>query len=395
MGKSLKGKELGSGISQRKDGRYQGRYTDRNGKRKTIYGNKLQDVKKELANIKYEMDHGFYSSDCKMNVTSWFEFWIKNYKCGKVREATIRTYKNSFRHIEKVIGFMLMADVRPMHCQKVINEMEEQGYMFGTMNLVRVTMHAMFKQAVYNDIILRNPAEQTVLPQDTKRERRVLTPEEQELFLEYAKGTSYELAFRFCLLTGLRYGELAGLTIDCVDFDKKEISVEKTITYSKEMNCFKFTMPKTRTSVRQVPLCEESIGVLKEAIREKKKRKLISENWNEEKQFDDLIFTTKNGRPCGNSHFNNSIKSIVRQINRSRMLEAKLSNIPYEEFKPFSIHSLRHTFATRCFEAGMKQKVVQEILGHADQSMTEVYIHVTNQHMHDDFDKFKNHIKMA
>lgn len=196
MGKNLKGRELGIGISQRKDGRYEGKYTDASGKRKSIYSKKLADIKKQLADIKYEIEHGFYSSKCEMDVNSWFEFWIKNYKEGKVSEATITTYKQSFKyHISPVIGFMMLQDVKSVHCQRVINKMEEKGYMFGTMALTRVTMHAMFKQAVFNDLFLKNPSQQVVLPQDTKKESRVLTTQEQMIFLEYTKGTRYEDAF--------------------------------------------------------------------------------------------------------------------------------------------------------------------------------------------------------
>lgn len=184
---------------------------------------------------------------------------------------------------------------------------------------------------------------------------------------------------------------MAGLTWDCIDYFKKEMSIEKTVTWSKKDDCFKVTLPKTKSSIRKVPLCKDAINVLKHVSLEQKKKELRSENWNNDEKFRNLVFTTSNGRPCGHSNFNNSIKSIIGKINKDRLLESKVNKTNYEEFKSFSLHTLRHTFATRCFEVGMKPKVVQEILGHSTLSMTtDLYMHTTTDHLHNDFQKFES-----
>ena len=143
MGKDLKGKELGSGITQRKDGRFEARYTDVTGRRRCIYGNKVSEVKKKLNDVKYELAHGLYSSNPKITVDQWFEEWITTYKEGKIKSSTIEAYRYTYRHISKAIGFMNITDVKMIHLQKIINELADQGYAYSTLTLTRVCMHAL------------------------------------------------------------------------------------------------------------------------------------------------------------------------------------------------------------------------------------------------------------
>ena len=112
MGKNLKGKELGAGISQRKDGRYSARFVTSSGKRIEKYFPMLQDARKWLAEAKLNDENGSVGVSVGMTVDAWFEFWIVNIKDKTVRYNTARNYRERYRqNIKKHIGKMLMIDV--------------------------------------------------------------------------------------------------------------------------------------------------------------------------------------------------------------------------------------------------------------------------------------------
>lgn len=389
MGKDLKGREIGQGIVQRKDGRYVGRYTDNAGNRKSIYSTKLSEVKRQLNDVKYEVAHGLYSKNPLITVDEWFNEWISTYKEGKIKASTVDAYRYTYRHISKAIGFMRLTDVKMIHLQKIINELADRGYAYSTLTLTRVCMHALFDQAVLNEYITKNPSNGVKLPTDDTGERRVLTVEEQELFLKYLSGTEHELEFRFVLLTGLRASEISGLIWDNVNWERKELYITQAMGYSKKENKFFITTPKTKSSIRTIPLVDEALQILRQQKKKQMLARMKSTNWNTEECFDNLVFTSQNGRPNGHAIYNNAIKSVLRRMNRDIVAEAKVNGVEPQIIPGFSMHSLRHSFATRAFEAGMKPKVVQQILGHATLNVTtDLYMHTTIEHLHREIEKF-------
>lgn len=88
-------KQLPPGISIRKDGRYQARYT-LDGKRHTIYGKDLKEVQKKLRDAKYEIDHGIYAKPDRITVDAWYQTWVKEYRENIVRESTLVSYKHYY-----------------------------------------------------------------------------------------------------------------------------------------------------------------------------------------------------------------------------------------------------------------------------------------------------------
>jgi hypothetical protein len=114
-------KRLPKGISIRKDGRYQARYT-LNGKRYTIYGNTLKEVEKKLRDAKYEIDHGIYAKPDRITVDAWYKIWLKEYRENVVRETTVIGNKKCYLHVKPEIGQMKLQAVRPEHIQRVLNK---------------------------------------------------------------------------------------------------------------------------------------------------------------------------------------------------------------------------------------------------------------------------------
>ncbi|MBD5116100.1 MAG: tyrosine-type recombinase/integrase [Ruminococcaceae bacterium] len=133
MGKDLKGKNLGEGISQRKDGKYTARYTGRNGKRFEKHFDKVTDAKKWLAEARYENEHINIGEASQMTVNAWFDFWITEVKEKTTKANTVRNYKERYnRNVKDIIGNMVISEVKPLNCQMVLNQMLALRHTFAT-----------------------------------------------------------------------------------------------------------------------------------------------------------------------------------------------------------------------------------------------------------------------
>lgn len=381
MGKDLNGKELGVGICQRKDGRYFGRFVSkRTGKTHSFYDMKLSSLRKKLNDAKYEDENGLFGNGKKITVDEWFDIWIENYKKDIVSNSTYKNYKTSYKiHLKPKIGHKLITKCRPIDIQDVLNSMYEKELSFGTMNHVRITAHSLFDGAVQNEYINKNPVNKTVkCKQRETEDARVLTIQEQKDFVSYASKSMYFNAYAFMLQTGMRSGEIGGLFWKDINFETKTLYVKRTLLFDKDKGGAYFGKPKTKTSIRDIPLTDEAIELLKSQKIQKFKMRSRSNKWDTNNEFEDLVFTTQNGKPVNHATFNNNIIRIVTNINADRRAMIEI-NKEYIEFKPMSAHTLRHSFATRCIENGMKPKTLQKILGHSQISTTmDLYVAVTD-----------------
>lgn len=398
MGKDLKGKELGVGLSQRKDGRYSAKLTLANGKRMEKYFDKISDARRWYTEQQHYKNNNIYVNP-DITLDAFYESWIKNYKENVVKDATVQNYRQQYtRHISPQIGMMKMKDIKSLHCQSVLNKMFEDGYAYGTMNLTKITLHAIFKSAVSNDYLFKNPVDKTVQPknrQDPKQ--RVLSVEEQQLFVKYSAGTMYDTAYRLVLQTGMRAGEVGGLKWSDIDYEKNVIHIRRTLLESKVKGGFYFGDPKSKSSIRDIPLTEECKKVLNEQKIKQAKMKLRAKTW--ESEWDGLVFTTIHGRPVGCSTFNNMMNKVVKTINEEKKIEYDENNVDEEErfwFERIYMHALRHTFATRCIEAGMNPKVLQKILGHSSFKVTmDMYVHVMDDTKSSEMKKVESYISVV
>ena len=388
MGKDLKGKELGVGLSQRKDGRYQARFTTPSNKRIEKNFNRLVDARNWLSEEKYKSK---LINDCNITVDEWYNIWITTYKEGIVADNTTKTYKDRYSYnIKKKIGDIPLNKVRHVQCQQILNDMYDDGKdSYGTMNLTMITLHAIFKDAVENGYISTNPTDNLKLKKrftdnEEDTERRVLTREEQKVFTQYSEKSIYHNAFSLVLETGLRVGEIGGLKWDDIDFDMGFLYVKRTLLQNKEKGGFYFGNPKSKTSKRKVPLTERAKAILENQRQLQFKLKKQSRQWDN--SWEELVFTTTNGKPVGYSTFQTTITRMINNINKDR--EAEKLGQEYETFEHCYMHSLRHTFATRCIEKGVQPKTLQKILGHSSLKMTmDLYVHVTDEHISCELEK--------
>ncbi len=391
MGKNLKGKELGEGLSQRKDGRYTARFVDCSGKRRQYYSFKLSEVKDWLVKARYEDANNILYKKDKITVNDWFNYFMDTYKKNTVREATFYNYKIRYeKNIKPYIGNLLLSEVRTAFCQNIINNMLEQGYAPGSIDLAKITMQILFDSAISNGYIMTNPINKSIktIPEE-ERERRVLTLKEQDIFLEYAKKSGLYIIYAFTLETGLRCGEVCGLRWQDVDFDAACLFVKKNLRKSREKGKgYYLGEPKTKASVRKVPLTDAALRLLKMQKKQQLESKLKHPYDAKKDSYADwdLVFYDYNKKTLANEQrLLTGLSTIVKNINQDRVL----NNDP-EIFEDVKMHSLRHTFATRCIENGMKPKVLQKILGHNSITVTmDLYVHATDEELFSEMKKME------
>ena len=375
MGKDLKGKELGVGICQTKDKKYVARITTRNGKRVKRVFDKLVDCRKWIAEARYNEEHGAISVLGEMSVDAWYEYWITEIKAKTVRQNTIRNHNERYKqNIKKYIGQMPLNEVKPIHCQNVLNQMADT-YRNSTIKLTSITMYGMFQSAVDNELILKNPMTKYVRCTSGKPSKppRVLSVEEQKLFLETTKESSNFNQYAFLLQTGLRTGEMIGLKWSDIDFEKRILHVSRTMEYRYSVGEWRIGETKTKNGCRDIPLTTEAIEILK---RQKKK---VQELKTVKMEFSDFVFLSRKGEPTKNSAYDTKLMYYCDKVGMQR----------------FSMHTLRHTFATRCIEAGMRPKTLQMILGHSNIGITmNLYVHNTEEEKEKEIKKFEEAFRM-
>ena len=360
MGKDLKGKELGKGIYQRKDGYYTARFVDRYGRRIEKYFKKLQECRYWLEDAKYEDRHSNVYCPKDLSVNGFFDYWIE-VKEKTVRPNTVRNYRDRYnQNIRPVIGDMILNEVLPTHCQLIFNIMDDEEYCTSTLKLTRITLTNLMNHAVSDKIISENPCNKTVKSNMGKSEKKIkpLTIEGQTAFLKYALRSEFYEQFAFILQTGLRAGEMIGLKWSDINFKNRTLNIERTMEYDYSTHSWKVGPPKRKSSIRTIPLTNEAIVLLK-------KQKAFNKTLNFiHMEFSDLVFLSRNGEPIKNSLYDRYIYSVC-----------DMAIIPR-----ISMHTLRHTFATRCIEAGMKPKTLQKILGHSKISTTmDLYVDITEE----------------
>lgn len=364
MGKSLNGKELGTGISQRKDGYYICRYTGKTGERKSKLFKRLQEAKMWIGAQKYDEEHSDISSPINLTLDEWYKYWYKT-KSRKLKQTTMNMYESLyFTHIHPIVGKIPIKNITPFHCQSIIDSMDEKNYAETTIRQVKITLHTLLQFAVSNQVLKSNPCNSGIIVfgNETKT-KEALTKAEQKKFYSLIHNRSGEALFCFALQTGLRCSELCGLTWSNVNLADNELYVRKCLMYTYDSKTKKltwhWTTPKSNAGVRTVPLTQEAKNILKEQKAKNKKITITNPEWQ------DLIFLTRNGGPFVNNNLNQTLHTV----------KTKWGGVNPPQL---SMHTLRHTFATRCAESGMSAKILQTILGHSDISMTmNRYVHGT------------------
>lgn len=381
MGKDLKGKELGKGLGQRKDKYYYAKYS--------YHGKKGQQSFHTLVEAKNWRQEQLYlcrhpelrtATSPDMTVDAWFNRWLKDV-VGNRAPNTLRNYRERYEHnVQPFIGSMLLRDVKQIDCQRILNAMESD-YAGSTIRQTYMTMGTFFKSAKDNGFIDRHPMDgvRYTKPVRAVDDIHFLTVDEQKRFLEAAKSSHNYAQYALILETGLRTGEMIGLTWDMIDWEKRTLTVNKTLEFRYKQDEWRAGPPKTESSYRTIPLTDTAYDILREIYDTRKYRKesealstvltFMDRKTDKEQKMvmRDLVFINwRTGMPAKNSSYDTHLYKLCDDAG----------------IKRFCMHTLRHTYATRAIECGMQPKVLQKLLGHSNIMTTmNRYVHATDDSM--------------
>jgi integrase len=297
-----------------------------------------------------------------LTVGAWLDIWLAEYNKA-VKERTLLVYKGHADYrIKPAIGAKKLSALRPHDIQTFLNQQgEETGGKKAlspkSVKDVHGVLHKALAQAVLNGYITSNPADFCELPRIQKKEMKPLDSAQITGFLDAIKGHQFETLYTVALFTGLRQGEILGLTWDCLNGEA--LFVYRQLQLIK--GAYKL-VPLKNDKMRSITLPPAVIKAFKEQKREQAKKRLkAGEAWSNAENY---IFTNELGEHLARQTVYKSFKRIVGDL-----------GIPAARF-----HDLRHSYAVAAIQSGDDIKTVQENLGHATASFTlDVYGHVTNQ----------------
>lgn len=365
------------GITKRKDGRWQGTITigkndDGSQRRQYIYGKTRSEVAEKINKLINNINSGTYI-DKKKNPTveEWLTFWLETYKANNIKKTTYDQYFAMMRgHLIPAFGNLRLVELTESQIQTFYNKLFASGMASRTIHIIHTVLRAALKKAVKIRLLMFNVCDAVELPKQTKKERRVLSEDEQKRLLKVLKEDEQGIMYIFALFTGLRRGEVLALRWSDVDLEEGIISVTKTLnrvnTYADSGDRTKLIVsePKTETSKRIIPIVDSLLPLLK-------KQKQLNKNNNE---FN-LVFPSEAGGYIDPGNYNRKFYKLVKKAGLPKA----------------NPHALRHSFATRALEVGVDLKTTQELLGHSSITITsDLYTHALMKHKKKELNKLKS-----
>lgn len=329
-------------------------------KQKTKGGFKTKKAAQEALNaLVYEVNKGIYIIDTKSTVREVAEQWLEVME-PKWKPSTFVTERNAINNwVIKNIGALPIQDVKPVHGSQLAKILEE-NLAPSTARGIFSKAKQIFKYAVTMEIIPKNPFANIPMPAERKKEMGTWTFAQIKTFLRVAMldNPFYHNVCALAVFSGMRKGEIFGLRIQDVDFEKNIIRIRQGLGETNEHGLY-FTDLKNDPSFRDIWMDDTLARVLKDQIRRAKEFKFALGP-----DYDDhgLVFCNKDGTPYRPSSFNKPFNRLTKK-----------AGVPQIRF-----HDLRHTHATLLLEIGVNHKVIAQRLGHSDIRTTlNTYSHVT------------------
>ena len=324
---------------------------DENGKRVTkwLYARTIAELERKILEVKTDIATGRDMLNGDVLFGDYAEMWLKTYKANR-GVNTVAMYRNLIERRFLPLYGLKVRDIRSTHLQALINDC---GALPRTCEQMRMTLRQIFKQAIEDDIITKNPAASLELPRHVKKEKRALTADEKAA-VAAADLNERERAFVMIAFgCGLRPGELYALTWQDIDFKNAVINVNKSIVFEGHTRP-RLTFPKTNKSIRAVDAPKSVINALKAYRATTIAPKLFSGKDGEYKSL--------NGYQC---EWNRIKKKIEKALGHETDL---------------SMYCFRHNYASELYYADISLKEAQRLMGHNSFKMImEVYAHLDAQ----------------
>jgi len=374
----------GSGsISRRSDELWQGKVSvgidPGTGKPKYKYfSNKDQKTVREwVRKTTAAVDSGNYNEPSKMTVAQWLDVWTVDY-LGGVKPNTAYEYKAHIKnHIKPALGAVKLQKLNPHNVQAFYNNLHrEKGLSPKTVKNMHGVLHKALKQALILGYIRTNPSDNITLPRIEKVEIQTLPEDALPAFLQAIESHKFASVYFVTLFTGLRKGEVLGLTWDCVDFQRGTVLINKQLQLDRGTRSgYKLVSTKNDKPRRITPAPTVMQRLWAEQVRQKECKLKAGELWN---NVDNFVFTDMLGKYLSPDTVYKHFKKIVKELG--------YPDVPF--------HGLRHTYAVNALQSGDDVKTVQGNLGHHTAAFTlDVYGHVTEKMQKDSANRMEQFIQ--
>jgi len=353
-------------IYHRQDGRWVASITLDTGKRKTFYGKTRKEVQEKLKIALREQQQGTLITAPQQTVKQFLEDWLENTHKQDIRPRSYERYEQIVRlHIVPQLGKTPLQKLTPQQLKKLYSDKLREGLSAITVAAIHNLLHRALDDAVKWDLLARNVCEKVSPPRKVHKEITVLNVEQIHQLLEAARGHPQEALFVLALHTGMRRGELLGLKWQDINFVEGTLQVRRILNrvptkMVKEVGQrYVEAEPKTKKSRRSIFLTELALDALKEHwSRQQEARQKAGVAW----ESHDYVFCTPLGRHLTPGH--DALVQLKKLLAKAGLPEVRF-------------HDLRHSSASLLLSLGVHPKVVQELLGHTQISMTmDVYSHL-------------------
>ena len=348
-------------LSQKKNGTWQcqimvGRKPDGTRDIRTFSGKTQKEVKAKRDEFLRKKEAGLLTGK-EIRFDEWADMWFAHHK-ENVKPTTAEGYKYTLRILKDHFGRRKLSEIKAMDIEQFLRQLRKEGRSDSALAQCRGMLYQIFKKAVANDYLMKNPVEYAEkMRKGPPKRKEAFTADEVRYLMENLPEDKIGWSIRLLLGTGMRGQELLALEPRHIAKDGSTITIEQALVRIK--GSVDIGTPKSQDSYRTIPV-PENVRYCAKLLRDTPNRFV----WESPKNP---------GIPCNPSHFSKLFKEAVGSVKDVRVLTP---------------HCCRHTYVSQMQALGVSVETIQSIVGHADMDMTRHYLHVQESIRKEAVDRF-------
>lgn len=320
------------------------------GKRKKFYFKTKQEAIKKKNEALCELEQNALATGPQKKLKDYLEDWIENVHKDKLRTSSYVKYKKLLKYVIADLGEVWLQKLTPEQVRRFYTKKRKDGLSSKMVNSIHGVLHLALDNALRWNYVSRNVCDLVTPPRIVSREATPLTVEQAHILLESARNHHLDVFILMAIVTGMRRGELLALRWSDIDFDRQFLIVKHTVDYIPKYGYVE-TEPKTKAGKRKINLPLFLIeNLIKHQSRLLEQQQKQGDRWEKR----GLVFPDRSG-----GYFN---PNYLLRVFKKMLQGAGLSHMHF--------HELRHSAATILASMGINMKVIQEMLGHSDISIT-------------------------
>jgi len=326
------------------------------GKRKKFYCKTEKEAIKKKNEALRELEQGTLTTGTRRKLGEYLDDWLENVHKSRLRIGTYMNYKKLVRYIVADLGDVWLQKLTPQQVQEFYARKLEEELSSKVVHDIHGVLHLALKNAVRWGLVSRNVCDFVTPPRIVSREVVPLSLEQARSLVNHVRGHRLELLLTMAVVTGMRRGELLALRWSNIDFENGRLLVLHSVDFIAGHGYVE-GMPKTAAGKRVIVLP----GFLLEMMKEHRERQMELSKVTDKWQDNDLVFPNLHGGYMHPNHMGELFRKLLKE-----------AGLP-----PIHFHDLRHSAASILLCMGVNVKVIQELLGHSDISITlRTYSHL-------------------